>query len=253
MKKLRRQFYYLLEDDHADTLGPQIVEYGLATLITINIIALMLSTMPELQAYDAAFVAIERLSVVLFSVEYILRVWCVAERLEDPFWGRVKFIFHPLMLIDLMAVAPGYFTGPLDLRFARSFRLIRILKLTRHSTALSLIIEVLRRKREELFSVALISVLMLVMASGMIYYAEHPTQPEAFSSIPESMWWAVMTMTTVGYGDVTPVTTAGRIIGGLVALTGVGFFAMPAGILAYGFSEVISEKKQKLKEAKRPR
>ena len=194
-EKLRRQFYFLLEDDHADTLGPQLVEYGLAALITINIIALMLSTMPELRAHEAVFVAIERLSVVVFTVEYILRIWCVAERLEDPLWGRVKFIFHPLMLIDLMAFAPGYFTGPLDLRFARSFRLIRILKRTRHSAALSLIIEVLRRKREELFSVALISVLMLVMASGMIYYAEHPTQPEAFSSIPESMWWAVMTMT----------------------------------------------------------
>lgn len=148
------------------------------------------------------------------------------------------------MLIDLIAVGPGYFAGALDLRFARTFRLMRVLKLTRHSKSLTLIIEVLERNRDELVSTVFISALLLVMSSGLIYYAENPSQPEVFSSIPESMWWAVMTMTTLGYGDVAPVTQIGKLIGAFVALIGVGFVALPAGILASGFSDIIAEKKE---------
>lgn len=243
MKKLRQQIHYLLIDEDADSPGAQVVEYCLAGLITLNIIFVIFSTMPELSGYHRVFFAVERISVALFTVEYLLRIWAIGEEVEHPVWGRVRYALRPLMLIDLIAVAPGYFAGALDLRFARSLRLIRILKLTRHAQAFSLIGEVLHRKRLELFSTALISGLLLIMASGLVYFAEHAAQPEAFSSIPEAMWWAAMTMTTVGYGDVTPVTTAGKIIGALVALMGVGFFAMPAGILASGFSQVIEERK----------
>ena len=245
VKKFRQQIHYLLLDDDADSRGAQIVEYCLAGLITINIILVILSTMPELSLYHRLFVTVERISVALFTVEYILRIWAIGEEIERPVWGRIKYALRPLMIIDLIAVVPGYFAGALDLRFARSLRLIRILKLTRHAQAFRLIGEVLHRKRLELFSTALISGLLLIMASGMVYFAEHTAQPDVFSSIPEAMWWAAMTMTTVGYGDVTPITATGKIIGALVALMGVGFFAMPAGILASGFSQVIEERKER--------
>lgn len=243
VKKLRRQLYYLLEDEDADSPGVRVVEYGIAAIIIVNMIAIVLSTVPTLKAYNTVFETVERISVGLFGLEYILRIWAVGERIKHPVWGRVVFVLQPLMLIDLFAIAPSYLASTTSFQFARGFRLIRLLKLSRSSSALNLVLEVLRLKRKELLSTVLFLAILLVMASGLIFYAEHPVQPDVFSSIPESMWWAVMAMTTGGYGDIVPVSAVGKIIGGMVSISGVGFFAIPAGILASGFTELIKEKK----------
>jgi len=149
-----------------------------------------------------------------------------------------------MMLIDLVAIVPSYLPTSLDLRAVRAFRLIRLLKLTRHSASLTLVLEVLKRKRDELLSTAFVAALLLVVSSSLMYYAENATQPEVFSSIPAAMWWGVVTLTTVGYGDVYPVTLVGKLIGAVVAMTGIGLFAMPAGILGSGFMEVFTERRQ---------
>lgn len=198
---------------------------------------MVIGTVPSLQEHQRVFRTIELVSVTIFAIEYLLRLWSADE--------RIKTALRPLMLVDLLVLIPSFMVGFFDLRFARSFRLIRMLKLTRHSKALELVAEVLKRKKDELMSTAFVALLLLTVSSSLIYFAEHPHQPEAFSSIPAAMWWGVATLTTVGYGDVTPITTAGKIIGTFVAFIGIGLFAMPAGILASGFTQVMSERAKK--------
>ena len=197
--------------------------------------------------FAAGFAAFEMFSVVVFSLEYLLRLWSCTDhpeargRLRD----RMRYVATPMAVVDLVAILPAFFAGPLDLRFVRSLRLLRLaraLKFARYSTALQTVSAVFRAKRDELALTVLLATVLLVCAAGGIYFAEHEAQPEAFSSIPAAMWWAVTTLTTVGYGDVFPVTPLGRIFGGLVAVTGVGLFALPTGILASGFAEELQRK-----------
>ena len=165
--------------------------------------------------------------------------------MERPVVDRVRFMCTPMMLIDLVAIVPSYLPVFIDLRAIRAFRLIRLLKLTRHSASLTLVQRVLGRKRDELLSTAFLAALLLVVSSTLMFYAEHRAQPEAFESIPASMWWGVAALTTVGYGDVYPITPLGKIIGVIVATTGIGLFAMPAGILGAGFVELFTEQRER--------
>jgi voltage-gated potassium channel len=167
---------------------------------------------------------------------------------------RVRFILSPLGIIDALAVFPPYL-GPfmtVDLRFVRIFRvfrLMRVFKLSRYARASGVIGRILRMKRDELVLAGSMMVTALVIASSVMYHVEHATQPEVFSSIPASMWWSVATLTTVGYGDVVPVTVLGRVIGSVISLLGIGFFALPAGILASGFSDVMREERDRERAA----
>jgi voltage-gated potassium channel len=144
------------------------------------------------------------------------------------------------MVIDLVAIVPFFFGAVLDLRFLRALRLLRFLrlfKLARYSDSIQLFVRVLRLKREELVITSVVGTIILLMASSLMYFAERSAQPEVFSSIPATLWWGVITLTTVGYGDVTPVTPVGQLLGAMIAITGIGLFALPASILASGFIE----------------
>ncbi|MCZ7662877.1 MAG: potassium channel family protein [Thermoleophilia bacterium] len=147
----------------------------------------------------------------------------------------------------ILAIFPFYVgVGRLDLRFLRAlrlFRLLRVLKLARYSESLALLGRVFRAKKEELVVTLCAVLFLLFLASSFIYYVEHEAQPEAFSSIPAAMWWGVATLTTVGYGDVYPVTVAGKVLGAIVAMLGIGLFALPAGILASGFADEMRRKR----------
>lgn len=233
----------LLEQHEEENVLGTLLQRFLMVLILLNIAAFILETEPALMAtYAGAFHAFDALSVGIFTVEYLLRVYAApAASAYSGRWGRVRYLFSPMGLVDLLAILPFYLSFMVYdtriLRLLRVLRIIRIMKSVRYFRALSRIMEVTRHKSEELISSLVIIFCLMIFTSTIIYYAEHEAQPEAFSSIIASMWWSVATLTTVGYGDIYPITTVGKLFGAVSAIFGVGLFAIPAGIIASGFSE----------------
>lgn len=236
--------------------GRRAVRIGLALLIVTNVIAVIAESVPSVNARHAdAFQAFERFSVAVFSIEYVLRIWaCVEDPRYAGRWGRLRFGLSPMALIDLLAILPSWVGGlvTLDTRMLRSLRLLRIFKLSRHSSSMDLLLTVLRTEAPSILSAMFIMVVVIVLAASGIYMIEHGANP-AFDSIPAAMWWAAVTLTTVGYGDVVPTTVPGRVFGLLITIAGVGMVALPAGILASGFSLELQRRREefrvKVKEA----
>lgn len=251
---LKYRVYKFLDLAEPQDLASKCFDIFLLGLIFLNLVAVALETVDTIfEQYYFWFRVFDIFSVAVFTVEYILRVWSctVKEPYRHPLWGRLRFMVTPLALIDLLAIIPFYL--PLlspQMRVGRAlrlFRLFRVLKLNRYTDSLSLLVRVLRLKQEELILSLFVLSILLAIASSLIYFAEHQAQPEAFSSIPEAMWWGTITLTTVGYGDVYPITLIGRILGAVLAILGIGLFALPAGILASGFSEELQARKAKRK------
>ncbi|MGA7673859.1 MAG: cyclic nucleotide-gated ion channel [Rhizomicrobium sp.] len=244
---LRRRAYLVLEGGRAGGLVGGIVEAFLIVLILLNVIGFTLQSVPEIRhLYWFDLTALEIVSVAIFSVEYALRLWV---SVEDPImaelgpWrGRLRAAAKPQMLIDFLAVAPVYFVmffPFLDLRFLRLVRLLRLLKIARYSPALSTLAQVIANERRALFGTLLLMLCATVFAAASMHAVEGAVQPEAFGTIPDSMWWAITTLTTVGYGDVVPVTGLGRMVAGFTMVAGLGLLALPVGIIATGFIETI--------------
>jgi voltage-gated potassium channel len=248
---VKRRTYEVLEVAKRRDRLSQTVQWFIIGLIILNVAAFMLVTVPTYSTrYGAIFLWFERLSVAVFTTEYLLRVWACTENERfagRPVLGRLRFMVTPAALIDVLAILPFYIprlVGGLDfraLRALRLFRLLRLLKLGRFSQSIVVFSNVMKNKRDQIFVAGIVVSILLVLASSMMYVAEHRAQPEAFSSIPAAMWWGAITLTTVGYGDVTPVTTAGRVLGGVIAVLGIGLFALPAGILSSGFEEALEQ------------
>ncbi|CAA9320747.1 MAG: Potassium voltage-gated channel subfamily KQT; possible potassium channel, VIC family [uncultured Cytophagales bacterium] len=245
----RRQVYEILKiSDRKGTLS-HAFDVFLIVVILLNALALILETVERIYVpFRAFFQYFDLFSILFFTAEYGLRVWTIPEHPEyrHPVRGRLRFILSPLALVDLLAFLPYYlpFMG-VDLRFVRMlriFRLFRVFRVSRYLKAFDLIRHVFRRKREELFISLVFVAFILVVTSCTMYFVEHEAQPKAFSSIPATMWWGVATLTTVGYGDMYPITPLGKFIGSLIAILGVGLVALPAGILASGFSEEMAKR-----------
>lgn len=252
---LRRRVFETLDYDPRTAPEKAWVSIALIALIGANVLAVVLESVDALRArYGALFDAFELFSLVVFSAEYLLRLWTAPEdpRFASPWTGRLRYATGPMPIIDLLAIVPSVFlvlgaTG-LDLRFLRMlrfFRLMRLLKLGRYSPALQTFARVFSRRRDELVVAMAAASVLLILTSSAMYLAEHDAQPEKFSSIPETMWWSVITLMTVGYGDVVPITAAGKVLGGITAMLGVGVVAMPAAILASGFLQELEERKKK--------
>ncbi len=227
------------------------------SLISLNVLAVVLETVEGIhESADTFLFWFEVVSVAIFTVEYVLRIWsCTAlAGFGAPLAGRLRYAIRPMMLVDLLAILPAYLTMlPIDLRFMRALRLLRIvrlLRLNRYSVALRTLTQVLLAKKEELVITLMALLVLLLIASSLMYYAEHEAQPDAFSSIPAAMWWGVAALTTVGYGDVYPVTPLGRMLASFIAILGIGMFALPAGILGGGFAEQISKRPDKGDESR---
>ncbi len=238
---IKERIYRLLEEQSdAQTTG-RWVRMGLLVLILLNILSVVLQSVESIdQAYGDLFQLFEMFSVCVFGIEYVARVWSItASAKYEGIRGRLKYAASPLALIDLAAILPSVLSmNFLDLRFlriARLFRLLRVLKVGRYSKTLQKFSEVAVETRSEMFVTFLAMLLLLVMGSGAIYFLEHEAQPTVFSSIPASMWWAVTTLTTVGYGDTYPITALGKLAASLVAIFGIGLFALPSGILGAAF------------------
>ena len=245
---LRQRVHELLEVSTAENPHSRAVDLVILGLILLNILALILETVDYLQTRAAAaFEAFEKVSLIIFSVEYVLRLWsCTAvARFAGVLRGRVRFALTPMAIIDLLAILPLYLPLlGLDMRFVRAVRLLRffrLAKLFRYSRALRLLARVLIGHKEELLSTFFVLLILLVLSSCFMYFAEHEVQPENFSSIPATMWWGVITLTTVGYGDYYPVTGLGKVIAAVIAVLGIGMFALPAGILGAGFVEALQK------------
>ncbi len=252
MKKIRARIYHLLQPHEGVHVKDKWVDISLTSLIIINVVFLILETVPSLHdSYHSFFWNFELFSVGVFTVEYILRLWTIVENPDygHPVWGRIRYSFTPIAIFDLLAVLPFYL--PLihaDLMFMRSvrlFRLLRIFKVTRYIHAMQYITDVIRDRAEELLISFSFMLFMLILFSGIMYNLEHAVQPEAFSSIPQTMWWTIITLTTVGYGDVTPVTALGKFFAAITAVTGLGMFAIPTAILVSGFNEKMRKQKHR--------
>lgn len=239
----RERLYRLLNDPDSGRAAA-LVNTGLFVLIILNIIAMVMETVASVRArFDGLFWWFEVFSVAIFSAEYVARLWsCTASpQFRGPVAGRARWALTPLAMVDLLAVLPFYlpFLG-VDLRvlrILRVLRLARIAKLGRYSHAAGVIGQVLRRERQALTASLAFVLVLLLIAASLMYYAESEAQPEEFGSIPDAMWWAVVTLTTVGYGDVYPVTPVGRMLGAVIAVLGIGVVALPTGILGAGFVE----------------
>ncbi len=239
---LRAWIWDLCEPDpHASCLE-RCLHGFILLLIFLNVAMVVLESVPALgAAYACAFRWFEYFSVAVFSVEYLARVWsCTADaRYAHPIRGRLRYMFSPMALVDLAAILPAYLCWVhADLRVIRALRLLRLVrlgKIGRYSEATAVLLRVLRAKREELIvTLALVGILGVVFAS-LAYYAENQAQPEAFPDIPHAMWWAFVTITTVGYGDIAPVTPLGKVIGAATALLGILMVALPTGVLGAAF------------------
>jgi voltage-gated potassium channel len=259
MKNLKKKVYALVETVSYEDLEKQKYDFfdiSLVILIILNIGAVILETVQSLYAlYADYFKGFEIFSVIVFTIEYILRLWSctIKEEYKAPFWGRIKFMFSFLALVDLFSFLPFYLPMiiPFDLRFLRGlrlFRFIRILKIGRYSEAVRLFGKVLNAKKGELLMAVFAILILLIVSSSLLYFVEHEAQPDKFKNIPEAMWWGVVTLTTVGYGDIYPITTLGKFLASIMSLLGIGLFALPAGILSAGFVEEIRAKKESLKK-----
>jgi voltage-gated potassium channel len=211
-------------------------------LIILNIAVLIIESFEGIySAHERFFRVFEIFSVVVFSVEYLMRLWSADLRFHRGAVGsRITFIFTPMAIIDLLAILPFYLPMilPIDLRFLRVlrlFRIFRIFKLKRYIGAIDVISGVFRRKKEDLLVTVVVAFFIMLISSTIMYYAEHDTQPKVFTNIVASFWWAVATLTTVGYGDIYPVTVAGKVISSVIAFVGIGLIALPTGIISSGF------------------
>ncbi|WP_313656461.1 ion transporter [Planktothrix agardhii] len=251
VEKLKHRVFLLLETkEHPHPLG-RFFKYFLIFLITLNTLVVCIESIDEMfKIYKTILNSFNQFSLGVFTLEYILRVWSctILKKYSHPVWGRLKYMLTPLAIIDLIAFLPFYFyfdPGNFqEMKLLQLTRFLQILKLGRYSQVTQILNQVIYLRKKELVLTLNVVFFLLIFSGNLIYFAEHEAQPDKFPHIPASMWWAVITLTTVGYGDVYPITPLGRLLGGILALLGIGLIALPAGIIASGFTEVIARNKQ---------
>ena len=240
----RRDVHNILEVGGEAHPASYYVNAFIIMLIVVNAIAFAAETVPSIAAeYGAHLDHFNTISVAIFSIEYILRVWSAVDipmLSRMPRWrARLRFMLRPIMIIDLLAVLPFYLQWfiPIDLRMLRVLRIFRLLKITRYSPALQTLGRVLEDEYRTLIGALIVMLIVLLFSSTAMYFLERDVQPEKFGSIPAAAWWSLATLTTVGYGDVVPITPLGKVFGGVVMLLGLCMFALPVAIIASGFSQ----------------
>ncbi|MBL6766837.1 MAG: ion transporter [Candidatus Micropelagos sp.] len=254
--QIQKRVYEILGQAQNGDKVSSFVDRFLTILIITNVLAVSLESVETIgSAFRQEFAAFEMFSIIVFGTEYILRLWSAVAKEDSahktPFGKRIEYILSFNGLVDLAALLPSLismFVGSADLRWIRVVRILRLLKMSNYSTALEDLGSAIYEERQSFLAALYLFTLALFIASTLMYVLEHQAQPEAFASIPESMWWALITLTTVGYGDVSPITTLGKMVGALTALIGVCTVALLTGIIASAFTNQI-EKHKALMEA----
>jgi voltage-gated potassium channel len=246
LRELRKRVYQVLEQGPVGDRLSRAVDRFLVMLIVVNLLAVALESMPQYQTrYAALFALIEYFSLVVFTVEYGLRLWCAVEHGPHQHLAarhaRMKYALGTAGIIDLIAVLPFWFTVflPGDLRFVLVFRMVRFFKIARYSPAMRSLLDVLYTERRALFGCVVIAIGSSVVAASLMHLAEGKVQPDKLGTIPDALWWAIVTIGTIGYGDVVPVTALGKLIATGTIFAGLVMVALPVGIIANAFAEQI--------------
>lgn len=243
MPTLKAAVYDVLEGVPHRTRGQRAFDAVLVSLIVANVLAVILGTVKSLGGrYETWFFTFEILSVFVFTVELFLRFWVSdlspGTTTKQPRW---RFWSTPCTLADILAILPFYlsFLVNVDLRLLRLFRLFRVFRISPYFRSLALLGSVIKQEYRPMLSALAIIVILMLFAAAGIYLLERDGQPESFGDLPSALWWVVVTLSTVGYGDAVPLTWLGRVLGALIMILGIGTVALPAGMLASRFSEVI--------------
>jgi voltage-gated potassium channel len=246
IRELRRRLYLLLEQGPVGAGMSLTVDRLLVTLILVNLVAVALQSIPALDArYAFFFDAVELVSLVVFTGEYALRLWVAVEhgphRHLATTRARLKYVLSPAGLVDLVAVLPFWFALmlPADFRIVLVFRIVRFFKITRYSPAMRSLLDVLYRERRALFGCLVITLGIALVAAALMHLAEGKVQPDKLGTIPDALWWAIVTLGTIGYGDVVPMTALGKVIATGTIICGLIVIALPVGIIATGFADQI--------------
>lgn len=251
--KIQKRIFEIIEKSKQGDTPSLLFDIFIMILISLNIISVFIETFKISQLITLVLKRFEIFSIVIFSIEYVLRVWTAPfiypEKSSNR--ARIKYIFSFMALIDLLAILPFYipFILPIDLRILRAlrmFRLLRLLKFNRYTKAIRNVFDVLKFKSIELISSMFIVIILMLISSALMYSIEGNVQPDKFQNAFSGLWWAIATFTTVGYGDIYPITIAGKILGGIVSLLGIGLVAVPTGIISSGFMELNDKKKEQI-------
>lgn len=246
---MKQRIFEIISRAEEGDRASRFFDVSIMVLIALSVVSIILESFHSIATqYNVVFRTFETVTVAVFSAEYLARIWTADLLYPNDKHPRLRYILSFMAIIDLLAVLPHYLPFiSADLRFLRMvrllrlFRLLRIFKLGRYFDAFQMIVDVLRESAAQLaISVALCLFVMLFSAIVM-YTVENPVQPEQFPNVIASLWWAICTLTTVGYGDVYPVTAIGRFFASVISLVGIGIIAIPTGIIAGGFSSAISK------------
>ncbi len=248
----RRTFEIISKAESGDRIS-SIFDWSIMILIALSILTIILDSFQSIhERCQTLFQAFEIITVIVFTIEYILRIWTADLLYPEAKHPRLKYCFSFMAIIDLLAILPFYVPFiSADLRFLRMmrlfrlFRLLRVLKLGRYFDALQVIVKVIRTSGPQLVMSVVICFFVMLFSAIIMYEVENPVQPEQFPNVLSSLWWAICTLTTVGYGDVYPITAVGRFFASIISLVGIGIIAIPTGIIAAGFNQVINKEQDK--------
>ena len=242
--KIKNRTFEVLGKAQKGDIYSTVFDYFIVILISLNVVSVFVETFELPLALKSFLNGFELFSIIIFSIEYILRVWTATCQYPEKnhFVARIRYVFSFMALIDLISILPFYL--PLffstDLRILRSLRLIRlfrILKINRYTYAMQKVLLVMKNKSIELISSIFVIFILMLISSVLMYSVESSVQPEIFKNGFSGLWWAVATFTTVGYGDIYPITNIGRFLSAIIALLGIGLVAVPTGIITSGFME----------------
>ena len=249
-QKTKKYFFDILDKGEQNGLAERIFDIFILALISLNSLAVLVESSIQSANFKNFLSIFEIVSILIFSIEYLIRLW-VADLYcpEKPKWrAKIRYVFSGMAIVDLLAILPFYipFLISVDLRVLRMlrlFRLARLFKANRYTNGMSKVFRVLKAKSSELISSIIVILTLMVISSVVMFNVESQAQPEVFRTILDSLWWATATFTTVGYGDIYPITAVGKLLSAIISIFGIGLVAVPTGIVASGFHEETQKKK----------
>lgn len=253
---MKRRTFEIIEVGRDKDYVSKAFDFFIIILILLNTVLVLAGTFDIPDELRQKFIRTEMGCGVIFTFEYLARIWTahlLYPECQSAWRARLKYMTSMMAIIDILAILPTYLPLFLParlriLRLLRTLRLLRLLKMNRYTNSLEKLFYILRRNKDELFSSMFICIILMTMASVLMYEAEHDVQPEVFKDALSGFWWAIATLTTIGYGDIYPVTTLGKLISGVIAILGIGLVAIPTGIISAGFMDYEEDRREEARE-----